>query len=330
MNPEPPPVTTGPRRAIGGAFLLRRLGGTLVVLLLLSIGVFGLLYLAPGSVEQTLLGTRPASPETVAAIRAQYHLDDPVAVQYLRWLGGALTGDLGTSIRTGIPVTEAIGSRLPLTLELTAYGTLLAVLAGVPLGILGAVRRGRAADRISVTAAVAGMSAPPFAVGLVLLMVFAVYNPWFPVYGPGEGLGGRIAHLTLPAIALATGAAGLLVRFTRAALIRQLDQDYVVFARARGLPSRLVLWYALRNSLIPILTAAGLIVTSTLAGTVLVEVTFALPGLGSLLVDSVTFKDVPVVQALALLLTLLISVVNLLVDVGYTLADPRIRLGASR
>ncbi|MEO3785764.1 ABC transporter permease [Actinocorallia sp. B10E7] len=313
-----------------GGFLARRLLGTLAVLVLLSIGVFGLLYLAPGSVEQTLQGSRPASPEALAAIRARYHLDDPVVVQYLRWLGGVLQGDFGTSIRTGIPVTEAIGSRLPLTLELIGYGTLLATLIGLPLGVIGAFRRGRAADRAAVVTAVAGMSAPPFAVGLVLLMAFAVYLQWFPVYGEGEGFADRIRHLTLPAAALAVGSAGLLVRFTRAALIRELDQDHLVFARARGLPNRLIVHYALRNSLIPILTALGLILTSTLAGTVLVEVTFALPGLGTLLVDSVTFKDMPVVQALALLLTLLISAVNLLVDVGYTLADPRIRFGASR
>jgi peptide/nickel transport system permease protein len=313
-----------------GGFLARRLLGTLIVLGLLSIGVFGLLYLAPGSVEQTLQGNRPASPETLAALRARYHLDDPVVVQYLRWLGGVLQGDFGTSIRTGVPVTEAIGSRLPLTLGLILYGTLLATLIGLPLGVLGAFRRGRAADRAAVVTSVAGMSAPPFAVGLVLLMAFAVYLQWFPVYGEGEGLADRIRHLTLPAAALAVGSAGLLVRFTRAALIRELDQDYLVFARARGLPTRLIVGYALRNSLIPILTALGLILTSTLAGTVLVEVTFALPGLGTLLVDSVTFKDMPVVQALALLLTLLISAVNLLVDVGYALADPRIRFGASR
>lgn len=313
-----------------GGFLARRLLGTLVVLVLLSIGVFALLYLAPGSVEQTLLGNRPSSPETLAAIRARYHLDDPVVVQYLRWLGGVVQGDFGTSIRTGVPVAEAIGERLPLTLGLIGYGTLLATLAGLPLGLIGAFRRGRAADRAAVVTAVAGMSAPPFAVGLVLLMAFAVYIPWFPVYGEGEGFADRLWHLTLPAAALAVGSTGLLVRFTRTALIRELDQDHLVFARARGLPDLLIVRYALRNSLIPILTALGLILTSTLAGTVLVEVTFALPGLGTLLVDSVTFKDMPVVQALALLLTLLISAVNLLVDVGYTLADPRIRFGASR
>nr|WP_055503605.1 ABC transporter permease [Nonomuraea pusilla] len=310
-------------------FALRRLAGTAAVVLLLSIGVFGLLYLAPGSVQQTLLGTRPATPATIAAIQARYHLNDPVAVQYLRWLGGVLRGDLGTSIRTGAAVSGMLGERLPLTLALTGYGTLLAALAGIPLGVLGALRRGRATDRLVVTAGVVGLSAPPFAVGLLLLVVFALGLGWFPVYGTGEGLADQVWHLTLPAAALAVGAVGLLVRFTRAALVRELEQDYVVFARARGLRAPLVLRYALRNSLVPVLTAAGLIVTSTLAGTVLVEVTFALPGLGSLLVDSVTFKDVPVVQALALLLTLLVAAVNLLVDVGYSLVDPRVRLGGA-
>ncbi|MEV4096620.1 ABC transporter permease [Streptosporangium saharense] len=317
-----------PQGSVGwGGFLGRRLLGTAAVVALVSVGVFCLLYLAPGSVQQTLLGTRPATPETVAAIQARYHLDDPLPVQYLTWLGGVLRGDLGVSIRTGSPVADMIGERLPLTLALTGYGTLLAVLVGVPLGIAGAVRRGRATDRFVVTAGVVGLSAPPFAVGLLLLVVFAAWLGWFPVYGTGEGLVERIWHLTLPAAALAVGAVGMLVRFSRAALIRELDQDYVVFARARGLGTAGTLAYALRNSLVPILTAAGLVVTGMLAGTVLVEVTFALPGLGSLLVDSVTFKDVPVVQALALLLTLLIAAVNLLVDVGYSLADPRVRLG---
>ncbi|MER7505468.1 ABC transporter permease [Nonomuraea pusilla] len=310
-------------------FALRRLAGTAAVVLLLSIGVFGLLYLAPGSVQQTLLGTRPATPATIAAVQARYHLNDPVAVQYLRWLGGVLRGDLGTSIRTGAAVSGMLGERLPLTLALTGYGTLLAALAGIPLGVLGALRRGRATDRLVVTAGVVGLSAPPFAVGLLLLVVFALGLGWFPVYGTGEGLADQLWHLTLPAAALAVGAVGLLVRFTRAALVRELEQDYVVFARARGLRAPLVLRYAMRNSLVPVLTAAGLIVTGTLAGTVLVEVTFALPGLGSLLVDSVTFKDVPVVQALALLLTLLVAAVNLLVDVGYSLVDPRVRLGGA-
>ena len=178
-----------------------------------------------------------------------------------------------------------------------------------------------------VAGSVAGLSAPPFALGLLLLMVFAVRLDWFPVYGSGEGFLDSLWHLTLPAVALGLAGAGLLVRFTRSSLVRELGQDYVTFARARGLSDRQVLGYAVRNSLVPVLTAAGLILTSTLVATVLVEVVFALPGLGSLLVDSVTFKDVPVVQAIALLLTVAIAAINILVDASYLIADPRLRTG---
>ena len=310
-----------------GRFLLVRLAGTVVVVLILSIGIFSLVYLSPGSVEQTLLGNRPVTDATRAAVRAQYHLDDPLLTQYLRWFGDAIRGDLGTSIRTGGDVVSMVGDRLPLTLAVTLYGGLLAVLVGVPLGILAAVRRGRLLDRLVVAGSVAGLRAPPFALGLLLLMVFAVRLDWFPVYGSGEGFLDSLWHLTLPAVALGLAGAGLLVRFTRSSLVRELGQDYVTFARARGLSDRQVLGYAVRNSLVPVLTAAGLILTSTLVATVLVEVVFALPGLGSLLVDSVTFKDVPVVQAIALLLTVAIAAINILVDASYLIADPRLRTG---
>jgi peptide/nickel transport system permease protein len=307
-------------------FLGIRLAGTAVVLLVLSFGIYCLLYVAPGSVEQTLLGNRPATETTRAAVRAQYHLDDPLLLQYGRWLADAVQGNLGTSIRSGEPVDTAISARAGLTLELAGLGTVLALLLGLPLGVLAALRRGRATDQGIVTLSVAGLSAPPFAVGLVLLTLLAIRLDWFPVYGAGTGGLDRLWHLALPALALAVAGAGLLVRFTRTALVRELDQDYVVFARARGLGRVRVLRYALRNCAVPILTATGLVLTSALIGSVLVEVVFALPGLGSLLVDAVSFKDVPVVQGVALLLTLLIALVNLAVDAAYTAADPRVSL----
>lgn len=305
-------------------FVLIRLTGTAIVLVLLSFGIFSLIYLAPGSIEQTLLGTRPATPESRAAIRAAYHLNEPFIQQYGRWLGAALQGDFGTSIRSGSSVLSMISSRVGVTLQLAAFGTLLALVVGLPLGIWAALRRGRIADQAIVSASVAGLSAPPFAVGLVLLTVFAVHFGWFPVYAEGSGFADRIWHLTLPAVALAVAGIGLLVRFTRTALVRELGQDYVVFAQARGLSRGRTLRYALRNALVPVLTATGLILTSTLVGTVVVEVVFALPGLGTLLVDSVQFKDVPVVQGVALLLTLIIALINFVVDVAYAWADPRL------
>lgn len=306
-------------------FLGIRLLGTLIVLIVLSIGIFALIYVSPGSIERTLLGTKPVNPESIAAIRAQYHLDDSFLSQYFTWLRGVFSGDLGTSIRTGSPVSEMIGDRLPRTAALVTLSAVLATLVGVPLGIIAARRRGGPLDHTVVAASVAGMSAPPFALGLVIMLVLSVQLDWFPSYGTGEGLLDGLWHLALPALTLAIGGAGLIVRFTRVALVRQLDRDYITFARGRGLSERVVLGYALRNSLVPMLTALGLVVTSTLAGTVLVEVTFAVPGLGGLLIDSVTFKDVPVVQAIALLMAVLIAVINLLVDVAYVLVDPRLR-----
>ncbi len=305
-------------------FLVRRLAASAAVVLVVSFGIFGLLYLAPGSIVHTLLGTRPVSPATVAAIRAQYHLNDPFFVQYLRWLGGVLHGNLGTSIESGGPVWPDIRSSFPLTLEVAVLGSVIAVAVGVPLGAWAAVRRGGRTDRIISAASVGALSAPPFAVGILLLLVFAVELAWFPAYGTGGGFFSTLWHLALPAVALGVGGVGLVLRFTRAAVLRELDQDYVFFAQARGLRRGQVISYALRNSLVPILTAGGLILTSTLAGTVMVEVTFALPGVGNLLVESVTFKDVPVVQAVALLLTIAITLINLLVDVAYAVVDPRI------
>jgi peptide/nickel transport system permease protein len=306
------------------AYVVRRLAATAAVVMLVSVGVFSLLHISPGSVERTLLGNRPASPESLEAIRAQYNLDDPLPVQYARWLGGVLRGDLGISIRSGEPVTEMIARTLPLTLQLAAFGAVLAIVIGLPLGTIAAIRHGRAVDRGVVAVSIAGVSTPPFAAALLLLYLLAVRVDLFPVYGIGSGFAGRVQHLTLPAFALALANIGLVVRVTRAAMIRELSRDYVVFARGRGL-SRSRTWrYALRNSLVPILTASGLIVTSTLVGTVLVEIAFALPGLGTQLVNAITFKDIPVVQAIALLLTVAIGLINLAVDLAYGLADPRL------
>lgn len=315
----------------GVAYVLRRLAATAGVMLIVSVGVFSLLHISPGSVERTLLGNRPASPESLAAIRAQYHLDDPLPVQYVRWLGRAVQGDLGTSIRSGEPVVDMIGRTLPLTVQLAVFGSMLALAVGLPLGMIAAIRRERIVDRGIVATSIAAVSTPPFAAALVLLYLFAVRLGWFPVYGTGSGFTGRIRHLTLPAIALALANVGLVVRVTRAAMVRELSRDYIVFAAARGL-SRRVRWrYAMRNSMVPILTASGLIVTSTLVGTVLVEIAFALPGLGTQLVNAITFKDIPVVQAIALLLTVAIGLINLSVDLLYGAVDPRLaRAGRGR
>jgi peptide/nickel transport system permease protein len=313
------------------AFVLRRLVGLAVVVGLVSFLVFSLLYVAPGSPEQLLIGnSKSVDPETIRAIRTQYHLNGPFVERYLHWAAAAAQLDFGTSIRTNEPVAHGIAQRLSLTAQLAGLAFLVTLLLGIPLGVLAAVRRTKLVDRGVVFFSVVGLSAPAFASGVLLLYVFAVRLPWFPAFGQGDGLGGRLQHLVLPAAALALTATGLVVKITRAAFVTELEKDYVTFARARGIPpSRVLFRFALRNAATPIVTAAGLILAYMLAGSVLVEVTFALPGIGALLVDSVSSQDIPMVQGLAMLIAALVVVVNLVVDLVYPLIDPRIVFGRS-
>jgi peptide/nickel transport system permease protein len=307
-------------------YIVRRLLALVLLLLLISFGVFSLLYAAPGSVEQVLLGTRPSNPQTIEAIREEYNLDDPFLTQYATWLKGAVVLDFGRSIRTSEPVLQGIRDRMGLTLFLGIFGFLIALVVGVLLGVLAAVKKRGFLDRGVVGLSVVGVSAPAFATGIFLLYIFAVVLGWFPAFGQGDGFTDRVWHLTLPAIALALTAMALILKLTRTAMIVALDQDYVAFARARGIPQRRVLFtYAFRNALVPVVTAAGLILGYMLTGAVLVEVTFALPGVGSLLVDSVAFKDVPMVQGVTMVVAFVIIIVNLLTDILYLFIDPRIR-----
>jgi peptide/nickel transport system permease protein len=315
--------------------LTRYLGRRLLVLPLLlgliSLGVFALLYLAPGSVEQSLLAGRSATPEILAQIKHRYHLDQPFFTQYWSWLKAALRFNLGTSYETSEPVSRVVTRNLTPTLLLGLYGFVIAMGLGVPLGVLAAVKRRRLVDRTVVGLSVVAVSAPAFATGILLLYLFAIKLPWFPVYGEGTGFLDRLWHLALPAAALAFTIMALVVKLTRVAMIEALEQDYVTFARARGLSYRETLVkYALRNAMIPVITAAGLILGYTLTGAVLVEVTFALPGIGSTLVQAVGFKDIPTVQGIAIVLATIIVLVNLLTDITYAVVDPRIRYGRQR
>jgi peptide/nickel transport system permease protein len=308
--------------------LLRRLLVLVPLLLLISLGVFALLELAPGDPARSLLGTKQATAATLAAIRAKYHLDEPFLMQYVRWLGGIVSLDFGRSITTNQPVLDAIGAKIPSSLFLGLYGFIITVTVGLPLGILAALRRASALDRSIVGFSVVGVSAPAFASGILLLYVFGVLLGWLPVFGPGKDFGDELYHLTLPAIALALSAMALVVKVTRASMVEELDKDYIAFARARGLSKRRVIFgYALRNALVSITTAVGLVFIYMITGAVLVEVTFALPGLGSLLVASVRSLDIPMVQALAMLIAVFVVVVHLAIDVVYALLDPRVRFG---
>jgi peptide/nickel transport system permease protein len=306
-------------------FTARRVLGLVAVLLVVSFAVFTLLYLAPGSTERTLLGTRPATPEMLAALRHEYHLDKPFLDQYALWLRGAVRLDLGRSAETAVPVTTAIRSRLGVTLFLGLYSFVLMLAIGLVLGAVAALRRRSFVDRGIVAASTVGVSVPAFASGVVLLYVFAVAVPVFPAFGAGSGFVDRLSHLTLPAVALALAASALLIRLTRTALANVLEQDYILFARARGISRRRILFnYAFRNALIPVITAAGLLLTIVLTGAVLVESTFDLPGLGSLLVGAIGTKDIPTVQGVTLLFSFLIVAINFLVDLLYVAVDPRV------
>jgi peptide/nickel transport system permease protein len=308
------------------AFVARRIVGLAAVLVIVSFLIFSLLYIAPGSPEQLVLGnSRTIDPATLKAVREEYHLDGPFLVRYLHWSESALRLDFGRSIRTSEPVREGITQRLGLTAQLAGLAFLLTLALGVPLGVLAAVRQAGLVDRGVVFLSVVGLSAPAFATGILLLYLFAVRVGWFPAFGQGAGFVDRLHHLVLPAVALALTATGLVVKITRAAFVDELHKDYVVFARARGIrPARVLFGFVLRNAATPIVTAAGLILAYMLAGSVLVEVTFALPGIGALLVDSVTAQDIPMVQGLALLVAAVVVVVNLLVDLLYPVIDPRV------
>jgi len=311
-------------------YILRRLAGAAVVLTLLSFLVFSLLYLVPGDPVKILVGTRRLTPEVRQAVTARYGLDEPLVVRYWHWLTHALTGDFGDSVRSATPVTDVLASRVSLTAWLTIGAFILAVAVGIPLGIAAARRRGSWVDRTIVGWSVVGVSAPGFALGLVLLYVFGLMLGWFPVFGEGSGLADTLWHLALPSIALATGIGAMLVRITRAAVGAELSQDYVTFARSRGVPHRRITAMYVRGAALPIITSAGLILGTLFGSTVLVEEAFSLPGLGQLLADSITYKDVPVVQAIALLVAFVIIGVTLIVDVAAFAVDPRQTIGEGR
>lgn len=310
------------------SYLLQRLLIAVPLLLIISIGVFALVNLAPGDPARALVGSRQATPETLEAIRDRYHLDEPLIVQYGIWLKQVVSGDLGRSIQGSQHVTDMIWQRLPLTVYLGIYGSIVAFGIGIPLGIIAAFKKGTDLDRGVVTFGLIGVSAPAFATGILLLYVFGVILDLFPTFGQGEGFLGGIWHLTLPAVALGFSLLGLVVKITRASMIEEIQKDYVSFARARGINRwRVTTSYILRNALIPVVTAGGLIVVALLTGAVLVEVTFGLAGLGSLLVTAVTQRDLPVIQGIVLFIAVFVVLFHVAIDVLYTLIDPRIRFG---
>lgn len=313
-------------------YVLGRLASAAVLLVVYSFGIYALLALAPGDPVRLLLGNLPATPETMDAIRVRYHLDDPFLQQYWNWLTDALRLDLGQSVLTGQGVGSAIAERAGVTAQLGALTFAITMSLGIPLGMLAGLRRGRWADRFVSMISMISVSSPSFAIGILLIIVFAGQLNWLPAIGAGEGGYDRLRHLILPAVALSTATIALVVRFTRTAVVEVATQDYIVAARARGVkPSRLLFNYVLRNSLVPVITAAGVVLGFVMVGAVVVEATFALPGLGSLLVSAVQQKDLPIVQGVTLVMAATVFLINLVTDLAYLAVDPRIAVsGESR
>jgi ABC-type dipeptide/oligopeptide/nickel transport system permease component len=303
-----------------GRFLARRLVLTIPVLIGVATLVFSLIHLIPGDPAQAMLGE--AAPQAdVEELRHRLGLDRPLVEQYGLFLRGLTKGDLGTSLRTGLPVTDQIVERMPATFELAAAAMLVAIAFSMPLGIAAAVRRGTAIDHAAMTASLVGVSVPNFWLGPLLAIVFAVELGWLPVSGRGTW-----AHLVLPAVSLGAALAAILARMTRATMLEELREPYVQAARARGVShSRAVLRHAFRNSLIPIVTLVGLQFGAVLTGAVITETIFAWPGIGRLLIQSIGFRDYPLVQGCILLIALTYVGVNLVTDMLYGVLDPRIR-----
>lgn len=301
-------------------FLARRILLTLPVLLGVATLVFSLLHLVPGDPAQAMLGDA-ASPSDVVELRRRLGLDRPLVEQYVQFLGGVVRGDLGVSFRTNQPVVSAIAERLPATLELAVAALAVALIVAIPLGIAAAVWAGTSIDHAATTTALLGISMPSFWLGPLLALVFSVSLGWFPVSGRGT-----VGHLVLPALTLGAPLAAVLARITRASVIEELREWYVLAARARGASRiRAVLRHAVRNGLIPIVTVVGLQTGAVLTGAVITETIFAWPGVGRLLVQSIGFRDYPLVQGCILFIAVIYVSTNLLVDVAYGLLDPRIR-----
>ncbi len=331
-------------------YILKRLLGLLPVLLGITLLVFCFLHLIPGDPAVVLLGER-ATPEQLSALRERLGLNQPLPIQYLTFLGNLLRFDLGTSIISGIPIADELKSRFPATLELSAAAILVALVLGIPAGILAAVRKNSWLDNLMMTGSLVGVSLPVYWLGLLLIYLFSVNLQWLPPSGrisvdagfsfqpitgfyvldallqlDSNALKDILAHLVLPALALGTIPLAILARITRSALLETLSQDYIRTARAKGVPELWVIFrHALRNALLPVVTITGLQFGTLLGGAILTETIFSWPGIGSWIYDGIFTRDYPVVQGGVVFVAIAFVLVNLLVDISYALFDPRIQ-----
>ena len=331
-------------------YLLRRVIATIPVVVLISLLVFLLIHAAPGDPADLLL-SEEASPQDIADARRRWGLDQPIYVQYLRFLANILSGDLGTSFRYADPVITLIGERLPATIELAIASLLIAIIFGIPLGVWAGAKPNSWADNLGSMFGFFGISMPNFWLGIMLILVISGYFNWLPssgrsTYGVAQGsetgfyiiqslAAGNmkaawdgIKFVIMPAIALGTGMMGLIMRVTRSSVLEIMNEDYVRTARAKGLGERTVLWrHVLRNALVPIITVVGLELGTLLSGSIIVETVFAWPGSGSLLIAAIQSRDYPLITGTVLTYTIAFVAINFTIDILYALIDPRIRFG---
>jgi len=307
-------------------FITKRLGQLVLLLLGVSFIVFISMHIAPGD-PATIIGGPTATASDLAAIREDLGLNEPVLVQYVDYMKNLFQGDMGYSYQTGQPVTEAIISRLPTTVKLASASMLIAIVIGIPVGMLSAVKHNSWLDRLGTTFTLFGVSIPNFWLGTMLILIFSVTLGWLPVSGldqpfyTNEGF----RQLILPAITLGTSSAALIARITRSSMLEVTKQDYIRTAKAKGVEKRPILWiHALRNAMIPVLTVIGISFGSLLSGTIVTERVFAINGIGRLMIDAISSRDLPMVQGTVLLVAAIFVVVNLVVDLVYVQIDPRV------
>ncbi len=309
-------------------YLAKRIATLVPTLIFVSMLIFGLQQLLPGDPALILAGEEQ-DPAVVAHLRQTMHLDEPLPVRYAYWMAGVLRGDLGESVRMQLPVRDLIAQKLPVTVQLALMAFVVALLIGIPAGIVAAVWRGTVWDTLANAFALWGLSTPNFWLGILLILLFSVQLGWLPASGyvsPFEDLGANLAAMAMPAFVLGNAIAAVLMRHTRSAMLQVMNTDYVRTARAKGLRERaVVLKHALRNALTPVITLGALELGTLLSGAVLTEQVFTIPGFGKLIVDSVFNRDYAVVQGVVLVTATTYIVLNLLADLAYFLANPRLR-----
>ncbi|RHT68623.1 ABC transporter permease [Ruminococcaceae bacterium AM28-23LB] len=313
-------------------YILRRLLQAIPTLLIISLLIFSLLYVTPGDPVDLILGTEDGtvSEEQRAVVEEQWGLDKPFLVRYVNFVVNACKGDLGTSYATNQDVFDSVMTRMPATLKLAAFSMLLALVVSVPLGILAALKHNSIWDSLATALATVGVSLPKFWFGLVLMIVFSLRLGWLPSTGSAElseGLGTFLSYIIMPAASLALGMAATQTRMIRSSMLDVLNQDYVRYARSKGLRERVVIWgHALKNAMIPVITVIGGEVGGLLGGAVVTESIFSWPGVGRLMMNSISKRDYPMIQGITLMLCISYLLVNLLIDIVYAWVDPRIRL----